>query len=366
MSADSILPRSASEARLLITGGAGFVGSNLACAFRSRHPDVEVVALDSLRRRGSEMNLPRLREAGVRFVHGDVRCAEDLDRVGPVAAIVECSAEPSVLAGYGPDRAFVLHTNLMGTVNCLETAVRHRARLVFLSTSRVYPIEPLNRLGFVEEEERLRLRPDGTTRGASERGIDVDFTLEGARTLYGATKLASELLITEYAAAHGLEAVIDRCGVIAGPWQFGRVDQGVAAWWVLRHRLGGGLNFIGFGGTGKQVRDFLHVEDLYDLVELQMSRFEEVRGRTFNVGGGADNALSLVELTRLCREITGRTVKPGRERETRPGDVPIYISDNGRLETALGWKPRRTAREIVQDIDRWVMAHEDHLRRTVS
>ncbi|MCZ6694977.1 MAG: NAD-dependent epimerase/dehydratase family protein, partial [Acidobacteria bacterium] len=174
MSADSILPAGAAEPRLLITGGAGFVGSNLACAFRRNHPDLEVVALDSLRRRGSELNLPRLREAGVRFVHGDVRCPEDLERIGPIGAMVECSAEPSVLAGYGPDRTFLVHTNLLGTVNCMEAALRHGARMVFLSTSRVYPVEALNRLGCVEEETRLRLSPEPGTPGASERGIDVD------------------------------------------------------------------------------------------------------------------------------------------------------------------------------------------------
>jgi CDP-paratose 2-epimerase len=360
------LPPSDAQPRILITGGAGFVGSNLACALQRRHPEVEVVAFDSLRRRGSELNLPRLREAGVQFIHGDVRLPEDLDRVGPVGVILECSAEPSVLAGQGAERAFVVQTNLLGTVNCLEAALRHRARLVFLSTSRVYPVEALNQLPFVEEESRYQIRPAAGTSGASERGIDVGFTLEGARTLYGATKLASELLIEEYARAHGLEAVVNRCGVIAGPWQFGRIDQGVAAYWLLRHRLGGALSYIGFGGGGKQVRDFLHVDDLIELLELQLARFEEVRGRTFNVGGGAGNALSLMEMTRLCRDLTGRDVRPGHEPQTRPGDVRAYVTDNRRVEEALGWKPRRSCRQIFEDIDRWIAERGDVLRWTLE
>src|SRR4051794_40402777 len=124
--------------RLLITGGAGFVGGNLAVALASR--DWDVVALDSLHRRGSELNLPRLKEAGVRFVHGDVRELDDLLDVGPIDALVECSAEPSALAGVGGSPDFAVRTNLVGAYHCLELARRHDAHLVFLSTSRVYPI----------------------------------------------------------------------------------------------------------------------------------------------------------------------------------------------------------------------------------
>ncbi len=117
--------------RILVTGGAGFVGSTLALAFKRDFPSMEVVALDNLKRRGSELNLPRLRAGGVGFVHGDIRNIEDLDAVGEMDLLLECSAEPSVLAGYGESPLYVIQTNLNGTVNCLEIARKHKMDTVF-------------------------------------------------------------------------------------------------------------------------------------------------------------------------------------------------------------------------------------------
>ena len=143
--------------RILITGGAGFVGSNLAVSLASRHPDWEILALDNLYRRGSELNLPRLEEAGVEFVRGDVREPADLDRLPEISALIECSAEPSVMSGTDGDTAYLVHTNLTGAYHCLELARRDGAFLVFLSTSRVYPVEPQLALARVEEETRFEL-----------------------------------------------------------------------------------------------------------------------------------------------------------------------------------------------------------------
>src|SRR3954467_15007320 len=157
--------------RLLITGAAGFIGSSLAGGLAGRHPDWEVAGLDSLRRRGSELNLPRLREAGVRFVHGDVRAAADLLALDPVDALVECSPEPSPLAGTGggsPD--YVVQANLVGAYNCLELARRDGAQLVFMSTSRVYPYGALDVLPYKETDTRFEL--------TSCDGIAEDFPLE--------------------------------------------------------------------------------------------------------------------------------------------------------------------------------------------
>ena len=128
--------------RILITGGAGFVGSNLAVSLASRHPDWEIVALDNLYRRGSELNLPRLAEAGVEFVDGDVREPADLQALPALDALLECSAEPSVMSGVDGDTSYLVHTNLTGAYNCLELARRDGAFTVFLSTSRVYPVAP--------------------------------------------------------------------------------------------------------------------------------------------------------------------------------------------------------------------------------
>jgi CDP-paratose 2-epimerase len=353
------------ERRVLVTGGAGFVGANLAIALAARHPDWELVALDNLYRRGSELNLPRLEEAGVRFIRGDVRRLEDLLALDEHHALVECSAEPSALAGVDGDTAYALHTNLLGAYNCLELARRDSAQVVFLSTSRVYPFGRLDALAYEEGSTRYELAAEQLVPGASRAGIAEEFPLDGPRTLYGATKLAAELLVTEYAEGFGVPAVVNRCGVIAGPWQMGKVDQGVFAHWLLAHRFGRELRYIGYGGTGKQVRDLLHVDDLVDLIEDQLGRPEHWAGATVNVGGGRDVSLSLLEATELCRELTGAAVPIEASADDRPGDVRVYISDCRRLFELTDWRPRRPAREILADTLDWIAANEHALRRTL-
>ncbi len=348
--------------RVLVVGGCGFVGSSVAILLAERRPDWQLIAFDNLRRRGSELNLPRLREAGVQFVHGDVREGEDVRALEPVDAILECSAEPSVLAGYGSNPDYAVRTNLLGAFNCLELARRDHAQFVFLSTSRVYPIGPLLELRLRPDESRFELEDEQPVEGASGRGISERFPLEGARSIYGATKLSAELLATEYGAAYGLDTVIDRCGVIAGPWQMGRVDQGVFTHWVLSHLFGRELSYIGFGGEGRQVRDLLHVADLADLLERQLSDPPAWAGCVVNVGGGRPGSLSLRETTDLCRELTGRRVPVSADLADRPADVPIYLSDCSELFSRTDWRPSRPPREIVADIVSWAAENEHALR----
>lgn len=216
------------RSHVLITGGAGFVGSSLALAIRERHPDVTVTALDNLRRRGSELNLPRLAAAGIRFSHGDVRCREDLDAITPAPdLVIECSAEPSAQAGYSESPEYLIQTNTGGCFQCLELARRVKADFLFLSTSRVYPYGLLNSLRFHEDETRFRLEDRQPVTGASGRGVSETFPLDGPRSLYGMSKLAAELMVQEYGDAYGLRWIINRCGLITGPWQMGKTDQGV-------------------------------------------------------------------------------------------------------------------------------------------
>ena len=347
---------------VLVTGGSGFIGANLCIALRERHPGWELIALDNLKRRGSELNLPRLREAGVAFVHGDVRQPGDLAELCGLDAIVECSAEPSVLAGVGSSPDYALHTNLSGAYHCLQLACRESAQLVFLSTSRVYPVAALASVRYAEESTRFALAAEQELPGVTVDGISELFPLTGARTLYGATKLAAELLIEEHAAEYGLRCVVDRCGVVAGPWQMGKVDQGVFTYWMAAHTLGKELRYLGFNGSGKQVRDVLHVADLADLVDDQLCRPDDWAGVTVNVGGGAERSLSLRETTELCREISGRSVAVDPSRDERPGDLPIYVSDCRRLATHTSWRPRRSPLDVLSDIHDWLTDHRGDLR----
>jgi CDP-paratose 2-epimerase len=351
---------------LLITGGAGFVGANLAVALAERNPGHTLIALDNLHRRGSALNLPRLGQAGVEFVEADVRDRDALAALPPIDALIECSAEPSALVGMSGDTSYPFETNLVGAYNCLELARRDGAQFLFLSTSRVYPYPALNELSLTSGDTRFELDADQPVDGVSEHGISERFPLDGPRTLYGATKLSAEHLVSEYAANFGFPTVVNRCGVIAGPWQMGRVDQGVFTFWLLHHHFNRPLGYIGYGGEGLQVRDLLHVDDLVDLVAEQLADLEGWNGFVGNVGGGRDVSLSLLETTALCRELTGNELEIGAAGEERPGDVPLYISDCSKLFERTGWRPRRAPREILSDILAWVEQHEDAVAESLG
>jgi len=338
---------------LLITGGAGFIGSNLAVNFKRQYPKLKVYALDNLKRRGSELNLPRLRENNVNFIHADIRNQEDLILDFDLDLMIECSAEPSVMAGLD-NPPYIINTNLIGTVNCLELCRKHKADIIFLSTSRVYPYQAINKIKTIERDTRFQWRANQDISGWTADGINEDFTIDGPKTLYGATKLSSELLLQEYIANYGIKGVINRCGVIAGPWQFGKVDQGVFTYWMLAHYFKKPLKYIGFGGAGKQVRDLLGVDDLFNLIEIEVSQLSKINGNVYNVGGGKQVSLSLYETTELCRQITGNKIKIGSDRKTRPGDISIYLNDNSKVTKELGWKPKQTAKSVLVDIYHWI------------
>src|SRR5271165_4222348 len=171
--------------RIMITGGAGFVGAHLALSFKRDMPHSKLIALDNLKRRGSELALPRLASGGVEFRHGDIRNREDLAAAGGLDPLIQCSAEPSVHAGLAGGDRYLINTNLVGTINCLDHARRHEAAVVFLSTSRVYPIAPLRELPLVATKARFAIPEANRGPGWSARGITENFPLTGSRSLYG-------------------------------------------------------------------------------------------------------------------------------------------------------------------------------------
>jgi CDP-paratose 2-epimerase len=344
---------------VLVAGGAGFVGSHLALRLRAAYPGARIVVADNLQRRGSELNVARLTAHGVEFVHADIRRPDEIAFANlRFDLVVDCAAEPSVLAAYGEGPAYVVQTNVMGTVNVLELARRDRADVVFLSTSRVYPIALLDALAVEERPTRFAMAARQTIAGAGEAGISEDFPLHGPRSLYGTTKLACELILAEYADMYGLRTIVNRCGTITGPWQMGTAEQGVFALWMGRHYFKRPLTYVGYGGNGKQVRDLVAVDELGDLVLQQIATIGERPQRVYNVGGGLGSSLSLAETTALCREITGNRVEIGTVAENRPSDVRVYVTDNARVTAATGWSPRKTPRETLGEIFDWIRANE--------
>ena len=350
--------------RILITGGMGFVGSSLAKGLVG-DPDVsDIVVLDNLVRRGSELNIPELSHLGVKFVHGDVRDHKDLSLLeGSFDVLVEASAEPSVHAGVDGSPRYLLDTNLGGAINCLEFARERCGGMIFLSSSRVYSIDALCSIPLQENGDRLALVEQGEAPGVSAQGIAEGFTTDGPRSYYGASKLAAEHLCQEYARFTNLDVVINRSGVIAGPGQFGKTDQGVFTLWVARHHFGGPLSYTGFGGKGLQVRDLLHPQDLLALVKRQIEQLSNLSGKTFNIGGGVHGAVSLREYTSICREVTGRELDIGAVADTAAVDVPWYISDCSRICDELDWQPEKTPDDIARDIHDWIRANEKSLTK---
>ncbi|MCG8380463.1 MAG: NAD-dependent epimerase/dehydratase family protein [Proteobacteria bacterium] len=351
---------------ILITGGAGFVGSNLALSWAA-DTNSKITCLDNLHRRGSEFSLPRLKERGINFIHGDIRNQSDINSVGQFDLLIECSAEASVHAGYNTSPRYLIDTNLMGTVNCLEAARQYNSDIIYLSTSRVYPIEKLRKLPLERNNDRLIISPDSKGIGWSEKGISTDFSTDGSRSIYGATKLCSELLIEEYRSMYGLRCIVNRCGVISGPWQMGKVDQGFMSLWVARHfYTQKALTYMGFEGEGLQVRDVLHVQDLYDLIRIQTTKFDDLDTFVFNVGGGSKCSVSLKELTALCQEVSGNKIEIKNDIKTRDADIPWYITDNSNVEKITGWYATRTVNQVVEDIFHWIKENSSDLSHILN
>ena len=346
---------------ILITGGAGFVGSSMALQLKAKYPTYEIYVLDNLKRRGSELNIPRLKAANIHFVHGDIRNKEDFDGLPKIDLILEASAEPSVLAGIDSTPDYLINTNLSGTINCLNFATKNKSDFIFLSTSRIYPIETIESINFTEANTRFEIAEQQTIKGFSKNGISEDFPLDNYRSLYGTTKLASELFIQEYKQFFGLKTVINRCGVLTGPWQMGKIDQGVVVLWIAKHFWNQPLSYIGYGGTGKQVRDMLHTDDLFRLIDWQMHHLDEINGEIFNVGGGTAISLSLNEMTTLCEEITGNKIPIKQVPENRTADIRIYITDNSKVTAKTGWKPQISPKQIFSEIYEWIKENEQQL-----
>lgn len=352
---------------ILITGGAGFVGSNLAIQLKQKYPKYTVICLDNLKRRGSELNLSRLKLHEIEFIHGDIRDKHDFDQVQvPVDCVIEAAAEPSVLAGLNGQTDYLIDTNLNGTINALNFALRHKASFVFLSTSRVYPIRTIENIRVEETATRFEISAQQSIPGVSRNGISELFPLAGSRSLYGATKLASELMVEEFHEMFGLKTVINRCGVLTGPHQMGKVDQGVVVLWMARHFWKKSLSYVGYGGLGKQVRDLLHINDLFDIVDRQMHHISHYDGQIFNIGGGRKVSASLQELTHFCQEISGNTISIESIAETRKADIRLYVSDCSRIHDLAGWEPQRSVQEIMTDIYDWIRENEHQLKPILS
>lgn len=352
--------------RLLITGVCGFVGSALAEAFLERHEGLAITGIDNLQRPGSETNRGRLGRLGVRVVHGDIRSASDVEGLPEADWVLDAAANPSVLAGVagrGSSRQLFEH-NLASLGNVLEYCKCHGAGLVLLSSSRVYSLAALAALPLEVRGDAFRLEGSAPLPpGVSECGIGAAFSTAPPVSLYGATKLASEIIALEYGAAFDFPVWVNRCGVLAGAGQFGTPDQGIFAYWVNAHLRRRPLRYIGFGGAGRQVRDAFHPRDLAALIDAQMAAGRAGGRRLYVAGGGPNHAMSLAQLNAWCdARFGGHAPQPDPRR--RPYDIPWMIMDSRDAQADFGWSPGVALAELLEGIAAHAELHPDWLERS--
>ena len=353
--------------KILITGVCGFVGSSLARGFRDANGTFEIFGIDNLSRPGSELNRPLLKKLGVHCLHGDVRSRSDMELLPEANWVIDAAANPSVLAGVeGRTTRQMLEHNVLGTVNILEYCRRRSAGLILLSTSRVYSVSALSALPLERRENSFYLQTEGELPpGVTRAGVGEDFSTLPPLSLYGVSKFVSERLALEYGAVFRFPVWINRCSVLSGAGQFGRADQGILSFWIHASQQRQPLAYIGFGGQGHQVRDYLHPRDLVPLLAKQFERWESGGCRVFNVSGGVENSMSLAQVNLWCSERFGP--HPIRsERDGRVFDVPWLVLNSASATAAWDWRPQTKLDDILEEIALHAEAHPEWLERTQS
>lgn len=328
----------------LITGGAGFIGTNLADYYLSRFK--KVIIFDNFSRNGTRENARWLKEKHgdlVQIVEGDVcftgrhfrTLIEEVDTVFHLAAQVAATTSVE-----NPSDDF--EVNARGTLNVLEAIRRSNSKptLLYSSTNKVYG--KMEDLEVCERETRYVFKD-------LESGVPTSRPLE-FYSPYGCSKGCGDQYVIDYARIFGLKTVVFRQSCIYGPHQFGIEDQGWIAWIAIRAMQG--LPFTIYG-DGKQVRDVLYVEDLVKAYDAAVSNIERTSGKAYNIGGGVQQTISLLELNGFLEEYFGRKTNFSYG-DWRPGDQRVYISDISQAVEDFGWTPQVSAFEGITNLVDWL------------
>ncbi len=339
--------------RLLVTGGCGFLGTNLVAEALVRGACVTV--LDDFSREGSNRNLAWLRARGpFEVVHGDIRdprtVAECLKASSP-DLIFHLAGQVAMTVSLANPR-LDFEVNALGTLNILEAMRAHAPTtvLVYASTNKVY-----GDLGQYACEER----PTRYVCPRWPRGFDETVPLS-FESPYGCSKGAADQYVLDYARVFGLRTVVFRHSSMYGGRQFATIDQGWVGWFCRQAaelRANAFRRPFTICGTGKQVRDILYVDDVVRLYFAVPDCLARAAGRAFNIGGGMDNSLSLLELFALLEELGG--VRMAYERlPPRVGDQPVFVADVSLAARAFDWSPRVTARQGVTAMFEWATGEQ--------
>ena len=324
------------DMKILITGGCGFIGSNIAIFLKKKIKKSVIHSLDNLSRNSSKINLRRLKKKKITNFNVDISDIKKINSLIKYDIIIDCCAEASVEASK-TDANRVFFTNLVGTFNILEKAKKDKSKIIFLSTSRVYSINKICAQAKNINKKKYNFK------------IDENFSKESPISLYGFTKLSSERLIQEYFYSNNLKYIINRFGVVSGPWQFGKQDQGFISLWLWRHLNKKKLSYVGFDGLGNQVRDVIHVYDVCELILEQINKIDKINNKIFNVGGGIKNSITLKQLTSKVQKITKNNIKIGRKLKTSIYDIPYYVTNNKKIYYYYNWRVKKNIDDILND-----------------
>lgn len=340
------------EKRLLITGGCGFIGTNLAEYFAQRSWVVTV--LDNLSRKGAVENLLWLREQypQIRTVHADIRTDHQVLRaeVSAADAVFHLASQVAVTTSFKNPREDC-EINAIGTLNLLEAirATGANPAFIYASTNKVYGGMEDVAVELTGSRYQYRDLPHGIP---ESRHLDF-------HSPYGCSKGAGDQYTHDYARVYGLNTVVLRQSCIYGPRQYGITDQGWVSWFMVASAGGQPITVY---GDGKQVRDILYGSDLARVYERAVENIDKVRGEIFNIGGGPENTVSIVELLHYLEKKLGRSI-PHSFDQWRPGDQPCYVSDIRKAKAVLGWEPAVGKDEGLGNLFAWVQEHLDDFRR---
>ncbi|HKB54206.1 MAG TPA: SDR family NAD(P)-dependent oxidoreductase [Ramlibacter sp.] len=342
----------------LITGGAGFIGSNLAHRLLGKGQRVRI--LDNLSRPGVEQNVQWLRATHgerLEMIVADVRDAAKVRQaMTGISQVFHFAAQVAVTTSLvNPQEDFAV--NAQGTLNVLE-AVRAQRRppaVVMTSTNKVYG--DLEDVGLVIEDGRYAPQDPALRAAGVPEARPLDF-----HSPYGCSKGAADQYVIDYARSFGLATTVLRMSCIYGPRQFGTEDQGWVAHFILRALRGEAITLY---GDGRQVRDVLFVDDLVDAFVLAQEHGARLAGRAFNMGGGAANAISLLDLLGRIEELHGGRPESDFDK-WRTGDQRWYVSDTRAFQAATGWKARIAAADGIERLYRWLAAHQRPARTAPS
>ena len=336
--------------KILITGGCGFVGTNLILSLKKKF---NVCSLDNLSRKGSKYNYSILKKNKIKNYNFDISIYEYFKRLPKFDIIIDCCAEAAIEKSKN-NLDKVISTNLTGTINILKKAKKDKSKVIFLSSSRVYPIKLIHKkLGNINLNKKIKIM----------HTINEKDDIRGVRSIYGFTKLASEMLIEEFSYAFKLKYIINRCGVISGPLQFGYQDQGFVSLWVWNHMMKKDLKYIGYGGYGNQLRDVLHIDDLCSLILKQVKYINRINNKIFTVGGSKKSSTSLLSLTKSCQKITRNIVRIKKIKKTSIYDIPYYVSNNNYVSKIYQWRPKKNMSNIIEDIYFWTLKNKNNLKK---